>query len=109
MVLFIMNITLNVSDIINISNITRIDTITPYRYCVTPDYNAVLLGIVILLSIPYLFKLNKRLAKIFRIEPLKDTDSQGIRWFKRVFSDEFYVGNAFFLALLFYLYNVFFA
>lgn len=106
MVLLIM---VNISEIINISNITGIETIKYYTYCATPDYNAVLLGITILLAIPYLFNLNGRLAERFNIEPKKNDDSMGTKLFKRLFSDWFYVGNAFYLALFFYLYNVFFA
>lgn len=107
MVLFIMvNITINISEL---NNITRIETITYYKYCVMPDYNLILGGIIILLAIPYLFNLNGRLAERLKINPPNPTDSLGTRMYKRLFSDWFYVGNAFYLALFFYLYNIFFA
>ncbi|KYK22348.1 hypothetical protein AYK24_08370 [Thermoplasmatales archaeon SG8-52-4] len=95
------NITFNVSDMVNIT----IDTITPYKYCVTPDYNGILLIGVILLLIPY-FNINIWLAKKLNISPKKDSDSLGTKLYKRLFNDFFYVGNAFYLLLGFLLYNL---
>ncbi len=92
-------INISIPEIINISNITKINTLNNWKYCINPDYNYWLLLTVIFLIIPY-FEFDYWLKDKLKID---ETHPGYIRY---IFKHDFWIGMALNINLFFLLFNL---